>query len=67
MTDGKTWYLCDPKKNRDCRKMSCRWYGRGSCALTSKPACARTDPRGKPIEVNPREMLREKMKERTGK
>lgn len=63
MTDGKTWYLCDPKKNRDCRKMSCRWYGRGSCELTSRKNAAALGPDGKPVCVNLRERLDRKAEE----
>ena len=59
--DGKKWYWCDPRKNAACRKRMCCIYG-GTCELTSHAEYAANDPAGRPIEINPRERLREKMK-----
>ena len=56
----RKWYACDPALNTECRKRSCFLHG-GNCELTSRPECAVKDPEGKPVEVNVRERLKEKM------
>ena len=61
--DEKRWYICNPEKNRDCRKGSCCERG-GPCRLTSREDCAMTDAAGIPIEVNPRQLLREQVDRR---
>ena len=62
-SDRKRWFVCDPALNRECSKRSCFLYG-GPCELTSKAECAVKDPSGQPIEVDPRERLKEKIKNR---
>lgn len=49
MEERKTWYLCDPERNTDCRKRSCGWLRRGRCWLTSRRACAKTDENVAPL------------------
>ena len=61
--DERHWFVCDPALNRKCRKRSCFLYG-GACELTSSPECAVKDDKGEPVEVNPRERLKEKMRAR---
>ena len=34
MSEGKNWYLCDPKKNKPCRKTDCFLTG-GHCSHTT--------------------------------
>lgn len=58
--DGKKWYWCDPSKNTACRKRWCCDYG-GPCELTSSEEYAVRDHTGKPVEVDPRKLLQEKM------
>ena len=48
MKDAKTWYRCDPEKNRECRKKSCVEHG-GPCRRTSRSEFAEKDADGKPI------------------
>ena len=61
--EGKKWYICDPGINQECRKRSCFLYG-GPCELTSRAEYAVKDEEGKPIQVDPRERLKEKIKNR---
>lgn len=58
--DGRKWYWCDPSKNTACRKRGCCDFG-GPCELTSRAECAVRDHTGKPVEADPRQLLREKM------
>ena len=48
MREEKTWYRCDPEKNKECRQIRCGIYG-GPCIRTSKAEYAETDANGKPI------------------
>jgi hypothetical protein len=48
MREEKTWYRCDPEKNKECRKRTCGLYG-GPCIRTSKEEYAKLDTDGKPI------------------
>ena len=50
--EEKTWYLCNPTKNTDCRKRNCRRHGRGRCVLTSDPESALEYPDGDPVRVS---------------
>ena len=46
-------YLCDPRKNTDCKKTMCItncMKGDEYCYLTCSPECAITDGNGMPIE-----------------
>ncbi|MBQ7071260.1 MAG: hypothetical protein IJM87_08285 [Ruminococcus sp.] len=51
----KKLYLCDPDKNRQCKKTSCL-YNKDSpyptCLLTSDRRYAQLDDKGEPIEEN---------------
>lgn len=60
---AKKWFICDPGINKECRKRSCVLYG-GPCELTSRAEYALKDEEGKPIQVCPRQRLKEKMKAR---
>ena len=48
-----TLYWCDPEKNTECRKTSCRYVLRkcegGVCAATFRRAFARLDENGVPM------------------
>ena len=55
--DGKTWYLCDPEKNTDCRKSNCCEHG-GPCELTSRKESAQLDPDGTPVMKKATEIKR---------
>ena len=48
MREAKTWYRCDPEKNRECAKRSCIEHG-GPCSRTSQKEFAETDKDEKPI------------------
>lgn len=48
MTADKTKYICDPKKNTECKKTSCWIYG-GLCNCTTKPECAALHENGQPM------------------
>ena len=48
MREEKTWYRCDPEKNKECRQRSCGLYG-GPCIRTSRMEYAKLDADGKPI------------------
>ena len=61
--DKKRWYICDPGVNTECQKRSCFLYG-GPCELTSNAIYGLKDENGQPIEVDPRERLKEKIKNR---
>ena len=54
MNDEATLYWCDPEKNTECRKMSCRYLLRpcegGTCEATFQRECARLDENGQPME-----------------
>ena len=63
--DGKRWYWCEPARNKACRKRSCCEYG-GTCELTSSAEYAVRDPEGKPVEADPRQLLREKCRGQKG-
>lgn len=63
--DGKRWYWCEPARNKACRKRSCCEYG-GTCELTSSAEYAVRDPEGKPVEADPRQLLREKLRGQKG-
>jgi hypothetical protein len=43
--DVQTLYLCDPKKNKNCRKTSCYADNRhpeyGECKWTTDPKCSK--------------------------
>lgn len=43
--DKKICYLCDPNKNKECRKTSCQ----KRCFCTQKEEYAMLDENGKPI------------------
>lgn len=45
MNKRKTLYLCDPSKNKECKKHSCQRI----CRHTTKRECAKLDENGKPI------------------
>ena len=48
----KIWYICDPEKNKECRKRNCRWNELviGKCKMTSNPEYAvRDKATGEPI------------------
>ena len=50
--EKKTWYLCDPDKNTECRKTGCVHNAAAimkSCERTSHPEYAKLDEEGKPI------------------
>lgn len=61
--DKRKWFVCDPAMNRECKKRSCFLYG-GPCELTSKEEYGVKDGNGEPVEVDPRERLKEKMRAR---
>ena len=48
MSESKTWYVCDPIKNTECKKRMC-WTKGGRCFRTSKEEAAEKDIHGKPI------------------
>ena len=62
--EEKTWYVCDPMKNTECRKMSCidneNRVG-GPCYRTHIQAFAMLDENGKPITVAERDDYRLKL------
>lgn len=58
--DNRKWYWCDPSRNAKCRKRGCCDYG-GPCELTSDAECAVKDKDGNPVEVDPRQLLRERV------
>ena len=50
--EKKTWYLCDPEKNKECRKMGCMHNAASiskSCELTSHPEFEKMDEDGNPV------------------
>ena len=49
MEERKTWYLCDPDRNPECKKRGCGWMCRGECYLTSRRTCARIGENGAPL------------------
>lgn len=53
MSDEAVLYWCDPEKNTECRKMSCRHVltlaEGGVCEATFNPAFALLDENGKPM------------------
>ena len=55
MRDGKTWYLCDPEKNPECRKRICyQQLGmkcQSVCFMTSRRECAAETENGKALLV----------------
>lgn len=63
MEEKKRWFVCDPGQNMECEKRNCFLYG-GPCELTSNAECAVKDENGEPIKVDPRERLKEKMRNR---
>ena len=50
-----TFYVCDPEKNKECKKTGCAHVTRrgkktaGDCRATSNPEYAALDGEGKPI------------------
>lgn len=49
MTENKEeLYVCDPNKNKDCKKTACFIYG-GPCRLTKQPEFAFVAKNGQPI------------------
>ena len=55
-----TWYLCDPTKNKECKKRSCYLHEGEKgfekahfCRRTSKPEYAITGPDGLPLKAEP--------------
>lgn len=53
-TDGRTWYVCDPVKHRECKKRTCvhnpeakAW----ACYRTETPAFAVLDENGEPMKA----------------
>ena len=57
MSESKTWYVCDPQKNTDCRKRMC-WIQGGPCFRTSKTEFAEKDIHGKPIGWTEKEIAK---------
>jgi len=50
----KPVYLCDPQKNTECKKTTCKTNLKAKyrvCELTSKVAYALRDENGEPIET----------------
>ena len=50
----KTFYRCDPEKNKECSKRGCalvKQRGRkaGECSATSKAECAVLNEQGRPV------------------
>ena len=50
----KTFYQCDPEKNKECSRRGCalvKTRGRkaGECRATSKPECAVLNEEGRPV------------------
>lgn len=45
---SELFYVCDPAKNRACRKTKCKEKG-GGCEITRKQEAARTDRHGFPV------------------
>lgn len=44
-----TLYICDPEKNTECKKTSCKAYKHGECDLTTKRETAKLNDDGEPI------------------
>ena len=45
MSEKKTLYLCDPSKNKECKKNTCQI----KCKLTKYVEFAKLDKNGKPV------------------
>ena len=45
MSEKKTLYLCDPSKNKECKKNKCQI----KCKLTKYVEFAKLDKNGKPV------------------
>ena len=51
----RTWFVCDPVKNTECRKHTCVHNPTASiwaCYATTNPAFAVLDENGEPMRVN---------------
>lgn len=42
-------YICDPEKNTECKKSSCKADGKGYCELTRKREAAKHKENGEPM------------------
>lgn len=51
MEDNLILYLCDPEKNKECKKTGCFTRYQHCCEATNKAECAVLDNEGKPIRV----------------
>lgn len=62
--EEKTWYVCNPMKNTECKKSGCVYNPHAkfkSCARTSNPDFALLDKSGKPITAAERDDYRLKL------
>ena len=51
----RTWYVCDPVKNKGCRKHTCAHNPDAlfqACSRTSNPAFAVLDENGEPVKAD---------------
>lgn len=51
MEDNLILYLCDPEKNKECKKIACHTRHRHECEATDHAEFAMLDDEGKPIRV----------------
>ena len=42
VVDEETLYICDPRKNKECKKSFCLFNGTGQCYLTTHKEYERT-------------------------
>lgn len=63
--ERKVWYLCDPNKNTECKKQSCKYNAAAEypiCERTANPAYAVLDEASQPMEA-PEESVYQTMRE----
>lgn len=59
--EKRTWYVCDPMKNTECKKRSCVHNPEAAfwtCWATSNPAFAVLDENGEPMKADVKAVLK---------